>query len=394
MKIKVLRIINRFNLGGPTYNATYLSAFLSDEFETKLIGGRHEKHEGESTFIPDSYNVIYQLIDELQREINPLKDRAALQKIRQIIREFKPDIVHTHASKAGFLGRKAAIKENVPVIVHTFHGHIFHSYFGKFKTQVFKNIERKLAKKSSAIVTISALQRKELVDDLKIIPAEKAHVIKLGFDLSRFQEDNSSKREMFRTKYDLDKEAVCVGIIGRLTAIKNHKMFIEVVDLIADKIQKDVQFIIIGDGEEKVEIERLCKQVEEKYKRSLFKFTSWIKEIDIALAGLDVVALTSLNEGTPVSLIEAQAAGVPVVTTNVGGVRDVVEDGVTGYVIDDIEPLKFAKKLELLINSKEKREKMSQNGWNHVREEFSYTRLCLETENLYKELLAKKGLKK
>mgnify|MGYP002626143434 FL=1 len=132
--IKVLRIINRFNLGGPTYNATYLTAYMSDEFETKLIGGKHEESEGASSFIPEKHGVSYEIVEEMQREISLMADKKALKRVQAIIREFKPDIVHTHASKAGFLGRVAAFREGVPVIVHTFHGHVFHSYFGKLKT--------------------------------------------------------------------------------------------------------------------------------------------------------------------------------------------------------------------------------------------------------------------
>ncbi|MEZ4937084.1 MAG: glycosyltransferase [Crocinitomicaceae bacterium] len=161
-KIKVLRIINRFNLGGPTYNVTFLSRFMSEEFETLLVGGVPDEHETDSLHIPESYGLHPIIIPELKRAINYKEDKKALKKLREIIRDFKPDVVHTHASKAGALGRQAAIKENVPVILHTFHGHVFHSYFGKLKTTFYKTVERRLAKKSTRIICISNKQKEEI----------------------------------------------------------------------------------------------------------------------------------------------------------------------------------------------------------------------------------------
>jgi len=172
-KIKILRIINRFNIGGPTYNATFLTKFLSEDFETLLVGGLPEEGESDSLHIPRSYGIEPILLPELKREPNLFSDRKALKKLKAIIQEFKPDIVHTHASKAGALGRKAAIDCRVPVIVHTFHGHVFHSYFGKFKTWVFKTIERRLATRTTGIIAISERQKNELCLEYRIAPPQK-----------------------------------------------------------------------------------------------------------------------------------------------------------------------------------------------------------------------------
>ena len=219
---KVLRIINRFNLGGPTYNAAYLTKYLAPEFETLLIGGMKDESEGSSEFILKDLGVDYQVIPEMKRSINPFDDLAAYSRIKKIIQEFKPDIVHTHAAKAGALGRQAAYSCNVPVIVHTYHGHVFHSYFGNFKTAVYKTIERNLAKRSSAIIAISDKQKQELAVEHQIAPAEKIHVIPLGFDLNRFHEGLDEKRKEFRAKYHLQDNEIAIGIIGRLTPVKNH----------------------------------------------------------------------------------------------------------------------------------------------------------------------------
>jgi len=190
---KILRIINRFNLGGPTYNAAYLTKYLENDYETLLIGGKHEKSEKSSMHILDNLGLKPIIIEEMQRSIHPIMDRIALKKIKDIIIEFKPDIVHTHAAKAGALGRKAAYELGVKQIYHTFHGHVFHSYFGKIKTNIYKKIERDLAKKSTKIIAISEIQKQELSEVHKICSKEKIEVIPLGFDLKKFYKKMENK---------------------------------------------------------------------------------------------------------------------------------------------------------------------------------------------------------
>ena len=205
-KIKILRIVNRFNLGGPVYNALFLSRFMSDDFETLLIGGAPDIGETDTEHLFNEYGIKPIIIPELRREIRFKHDKKAYQKIKRNIEEYQPDIVHTHASKAGFLGRYAALKCNVPIILHTFHGHVFHSYFGKAKTELFKNIERYLAQKTSGIIAISPAQKEELVDVYKIAKEEKVHLIPLGFDLQKFTENKAEQRAFTREKYKLKEE--------------------------------------------------------------------------------------------------------------------------------------------------------------------------------------------
>ena len=219
---KVLRIINRFNLGGPTYNATFLSRFMDDEFETLLIGGLPEEGETDSLHILEEYGVKPLIIKELKRIPSIKSDREAYEKIKAIIQEFKPDIVHTHAAKAGALGRRAAFACKVPIVIHTFHGHVFHSYFNPIKTHIYKYIEKKLAKKSTAIIAISPIQKHELSRIHKICVPDKIKVIHLGFDLQKFQKNHPFNREDIRNKYQLKNSQVAVAITGRLTKIKNH----------------------------------------------------------------------------------------------------------------------------------------------------------------------------
>ncbi|MGV3613415.1 MAG: glycosyltransferase family 4 protein [Fluviicola sp.] len=384
---KVLRIINRFNIGGPTYNATFLTKFISDDYETLLVGGLPEKDESDSLHILEEYGVKPLLIPEMKRIPNFRSDREAYRKIKQIIEEFQPDIVHTHAAKAGALGRKAAKACGVPVIVHTFHGHVFHSYFGKAKTLLYKIIERRLAKISTGIIAISPIQKEELSSTHGICPAHQIKVIPLGFDLLKFQDRLEEKRVETRKKWKLNEDEVAVAIVGRLAPIKNHGLFLDAIELVAKRGVK-ARFFIVGDGQERTTIEQRAKELESNYDLKI-ELTSWIKDIATFNAGMDIICLSSDNEGTPVSLIEAQASGVPVISTDVGGVKDILSEGETGFVVPKKNPEALSEKLQLLIENKEIRQKMSQNGWNFVRDQFHYTTLVKNMEDYYAELIEK-----
>jgi len=391
--IKVLRIINRFNLGGPTYNAAYLTKYLPSEYETLLVGGVAEKHETDSLHIVKSLNIEPIVLPEMSRAIHPLNDWKAYFKLRKIIKRFRPDIVHTHASKAGLLGRLAAIHENVPVIVHTFHGHIFHSYFHPLVTKTFLNIERYLAKRTSAIVAISELQKRELSQVFKVANENKFEVIPLGLDLRKFAEEKKEKRIKFRSQHNLPENYIVLGIVGRLVPIKNHYLLIDAIQQIKSKINRSFELMIVGDGSER---ENLIQYVQEKnlsYRTNPLGspadvyFTSWIKEMDGAYAAMDIVALSSKNEGTPVSLLEAQAAGKFVVSTNVGGVKDIVHPS-AGIIVEDFNVESFANALLKAIESFEKVNDQIENIVSpKIIEQYSYTRLVENMDNLYKKLL-------
>jgi len=386
---KILRIINRFNIGGPTYNATFLTKYINEEYETLLIGGNPEKDEADSLHILNEYGLDPLLISEMQRIPNFKSDRAAYRKIKQIIQEFKPDIVHTHAAKAGALGRKAAFACKVPVVVHTFHGHVFHSYFGRMKTFLFKMIERRLAAKSDGIIAISDIQKKELSEIHKICPASKIKVIPLGFDLEKFHVNREENRIRTREKFKIEVDEIAIAIVGRLAAIKNHTLFLAVAEEILKKTTKKVRFFIVGDGDERSTIEARVGELNSKFNNKI-EMTSWIKDIGSFNAGIDIMCLTSDNEGTPVSLIEAQAGNLPIVTTDVGGVRDVVLNGETGWIIPPNNVHLFAEKLLLLVEDETERNRISKNGWNFVENKFHFTTLVRNMEEYYQFLLNKK----
>ena len=387
---KILRIINRFNLGGPTYNAAYLTKYLEKDYETILIGGQHEESEKSSLHILDDLGLKPIIIPEMQRSLNPYKDQIALRKIIKIIKEFKPDIVHTHAAKAGALGRRAAYKMGVKQIYHTFHGHVFHSYFGNLKTKVFKEIEKNLAKKSTKIIAISEIQKKELSEIHRICPAEKIEVIPLGFDLTRFNMDKDSKRKKFRKKWNLKENEIAIGIIGRLVPIKNHSFFIDSIKEIIKKSNFPIRAFIVGDGEEKHNLINYVRNINLDYSLdtspATFHFTSWIKEIDEVNSGMDIICLTSLNEGTPVSLIEAQANGKPIVSTKTGGIKNIVLENKTALLSENNDLNSFSQNLLSLVNNSEKRQLFSKYGLEKS-EEFHYSKLINNVKNLYEKSL-------
>lgn len=391
---RILRIINRLNLGGPTYNAAYLTKYLAPEFETMLIAGMKEDSEESSEFIVKQMGIEPIYIPEMKRSINPAQDYKAYKRIKSIIKEFKPDIVHTHAAKAGTIGRLAAKACNVPVIVHTFHGHVFHSYFNSFKTSIFIAIEQYLARKSTKIIAISEHQKKELTKQYHICSESKIAVIPLGFDLERFQENMDLKRKEFRNKYFIDDDEVAIGIIGRLVPIKNHQLFVRALEILLKRTTRKIRAFIIGDGDERKNIEQLASSLNIDFVdfntnpiKATITFTSWIKEIEFAMAGMDIIALTSLNEGTPVSLIEAQAANKPIVSTNVGGIENIVLPNVTALLDYPDKLFGIANNMLWLVENEHIRKQMGEKGWENVNKKFSCTRLVENTRALYKHLL-------
>lgn len=389
---RILRIINRFNLGGPTYNAAYLTKYLPDDFETMLLGGMKDETEDSSQFIVENMGITPTILPEMQREINLLKDIRAYRKIKKIISEFKPDIVHTHASKPGALGRLAAHKMRVPVIIHTFHGHVFHSYFSPTKTRFYKGLERKLAKMSTCIIAISEKQKRELAEEHQICPSEKIEVVPLGFDLHRFQEDISKKREVFREEFSLGDDDIAVSIVGRLVPIKNHELFLEALKWSKERLNRRIKGFIVGDGESRSSLENYCSAIGLTYSSDSdddvdVYFTSWVKNVDFVNAGSDIIALTSKNEGTPVSLIEAQAGNRAIVSTRVGGIEDVVIPDETALLSEPHNPERFKENLLKLAKDDALRRSLGQKGWEFVRDKFHYERLARDVAALYERLL-------
>jgi len=346
-----------------------------------LVGGTKDESEEGSEYIVENLGLKPVIIPEMRREIDLLNDYKAYKRLKEIIREFKPDIVHTHAAKAGALGRLAAISCGVPIIYHTFHGHIFNSfYFGKLKTLFYKIIEQYLAKKSTKIIAISSIQADELVNQHHIFKQEKLLIVPLGFDLQKFQDNVSEKRNSFRKRFCIAEDEIVIAIVGRLVMIKNHTLFLRAIQQVKSKTRKKLRVMIVGDGTERKSIEDKATELNLEFTNAdaaTFKtitFTSWIKDIDWVCAGSDIIALTSLDEGTPVSLIEAQAANKPIVSTNVGGIENVVIPGQTALLSENNQVEPFAANLLELIENDSLRKSMGEKGWEHVKNKFHFTR--------------------
>lgn len=384
--IRVLRIINRFNVGGPVYNVTYLTKFLPKSYETMLIGGCATSTEQDATYILESQGVEYEKLESMSRSIRFFNDLRTFFVLIKLIKSYKPTIVHTHASKAGALGRIAAKIMGVPVIVHTYHGHVFQGYFNPLVTKLVILLERFLGRLSTKIITISPEQQQEIVYKFNIIPVEKTIVIPLGFDLKRFEE-SQTKRDELRYELGISDRQRAVAIVGRLAPIKNHRLFIDAAALVLREYPNEFIFYVVGDGELKTEIKSYIENTHPIVNKNLV-FTSWIADMTTLYPAMDMVCLTSINEGTPVSLIEAQASGVPVISTNVGGVKDIVQANETGVIMEGNTAEELAKHLIQLHLNSSLRMKMSQNARNFVKEKFTYQRLVDDMDRLYKNLLA------
>ena len=351
---RVLRILNRLVIGGPSKNAVYLTRYMQPDFETMLVTGGKEDHEQDADFLATHHGIEPVVIPEMRRPVSFGSDWIAYKKLKKLINNFRPDIIHTHAAKSGALGRMAAKHCDVPVIVHTFHGHVFHSYFNSLKTNFFIRAERYLANFTDSIVAISDVQKKELSERFKIAAGDKFRVIPLGLDLDAFLSDQQTKRQKFRDEFELEENTIAIGIIGRLVPVKNHSLFLKGIKAVLENSNRKVKVFIIGDGESRTFIEQQASVLQIPFSRfpakeQVLVFTSWRNDVDVICAGLDIIALTSLNEGTPVSLIEAQAAGKPVISTRVGGIADVVLENTSALLSEIGDSNKFSEKMLRLV---------------------------------------------
>lgn len=398
-KPKLLIILNRFVIGGQAADTIPLAWHLKNDFEILILYGEKEKDEIEPSFLLLMYpGILLKKIKYLKRSLNPFIDVLAFFHIFSVIRDFKPSIVHTHGSKPGLLGRLAAYISGVPVIIHTFHGHFFHSYFSKRISRFIAFLERSIGKITTRSIALSDSQKNELVSEYKIFPASKIAVIPLGFAFPN-QENSEALRESFRKKYSIKEEDVAIGIVSRIVPVKNHSFFVNVIaEILGSFTASPVAFFIIGDGELRKQVEEELSQKKVSFSNSTIDvktrvvFTSWLTNIPEVMNGLDIVTLTSLNEGTPLSIIEAQFFKKPVITTNAGGVKDSMKDGITGFLIRQNDITTFCEKLRLLIDNKELRSTMGKAGNKFATVTFSKHKEVTLTKNLYLSLLEERGI--
>lgn len=389
--VKVTRIISRLNIGGPAIQAITLTRELErDGFTTHLIRGSEAPAEGNMDYLAAQLGVRPTLVRSLRRNPGP-GDVRALGALVRLLRADRPQIVHTHAAKGGTLGRLATLiafprAASRPLLVHTYHGHSLTGYFSPRTARFYRAIEHALAPATDRLVAVSKEVQDELVG-LGVAPAAKFTVIPLGFDLSPFTSDDDERwarrRARLRGAWGIASEELVVTLIARLVPIKRVDRFISAAFALASL--PGVRFVIVGDGELR---EQLQASIHARELGERLIWAGFRRDIPDVCYASDVVVLTSDNEGTPVSLIEAQAAAVPVVATNVGGVRSVVLDGETGYVVRVRDTERLAVRIAALLHHPELRARMGAAGRAHVCANFTLERLAADHVRLYRELIA------
>ncbi len=410
--MKVVRIIARLNVGGPARHVAWLtSATQQAGIESLLVAGTLPHGEDDMTHFATAQGVVPVIVHEMSREIS-LKDAVTVWKLFRLFRRECPDIVHTHTAKAGTVGRIAGwfYHWTTPAakcrFVHTYHGHIFHSYYGSLKTKLFLTIEKMLARMATdRIVVISPQQYREIHEQFGVGRAAQFSVIPLGLDTKVFA-DWAARRDAARARLGAEDGDILVGIVGRLTEIKNHQLFLEAIARFRDERGTRgarVRFIIIGDGHLRRDLETQARALGV---REWISFTGLRDDPENFYAALDVVALTSLNEGTPLTLIEAMANARAVVATAVGGVVDLVGEpveaareetvgeGGAGYTVCErgisVRPRDrdaFSRALLRLVEDGELRRAMGARGRMFVETNYSKERLVADVLSLYEELL-------
>jgi glycosyltransferase involved in cell wall biosynthesis len=398
--MKIVRIIARLNVGGPARHVVWLTKNLqSEEFQSVLLTGTVPDGEEDMNYFAAENGVAPVYIPEMSRELSA-KDIVSLWKVfRRIMRE-KPDIIHTHTAKAGTVGRVAGffyrwLAWRDVKMVHTYHGHVFHSYYGKRKTALFLFIERTLARFTDKIIAISNQQKAEINEKFGVGRNAQFAVVQLGIDLSPFA-DEAAKRHLLREETGASDEEILVGFVGRLTEIKNIPLLLRAARLYKDEKTPDspkLKFVIIGDGHLRAELEAEAARLDV---RDVVHFTGNRSDTDVFYAGLDIVALTSLNEGTPLSLIEAMANGRTFVSTTVGGVADLLGETIEskddfrvcerGVGIASGDANALCQGLIYLAANENLRKTLGANGRAFVRENYSKERLTADIINLYRDL--------
>jgi glycosyltransferase involved in cell wall biosynthesis len=388
-KIRILRVIGRLNVGGAAIHVVNLCAGLNPErFDQLLVVGSENPAEGSMLDYALARGVQPHVIAEIVTafSLTP-RDVKALAKLYLLMRRERPHIVCTETAKAGFLGRLAGRLAGVPVIVHTFHGHVFHGYYGPVKNWLMRRMERSLARITDRLVTVSEQVKRDLIA-YGVAAEEKIAVIPLGFDLDPFLNSHILRGE-FRREIGLSEEHKLVGIVGRLFPIKNHILFLESAARIAAH-EPAARFVIVGDGVLRPGLER---QTRETNIADRVLFTGWRRDLPRIYADLDILVVSSDNEGTPVSAIEAMAAGCPVVATRVGGLPDLIDDQRTGGLVPSRDAKALASAVLHLLRSPGLTQALRRNAIEAVRQRFTVTRLVREMDHLYTELLEEKAIK-
>lgn len=391
----VMVIINRLVIGGTAINSLEVIGALKSHYHIILVTG--SKNEDEFELPLDEQDTAgYELvrIPGLQRKINPFRDLKAFLALRSLIARKKPSIVHTIGAKPGFLGRLAAKICRVPIIIHAYHGHVFSAYFNPVLSAILVRIERLSARWTTTIISVSKKQVDELTGKYQIASKHKMIHLPIGINQQNFHDEAGEKRAAFRQKYLLNDDEIAIGIVGRIVPVKDHLFFLNIVEQTMRKNLK-IRYFIIGDGgklRRKLENLATGKGIDHTYfpehpRKAFLTFTSWLNKMDVAMAGLDIITLTSKNEGTPLSIIEAGLMSKPVIATDVGAVDEVMLPGISGFITRHGDQDSFVGRLVSLIKSPSLRVKMGTEGRKYTSGRYSLPTQVKATIELYDGLL-------
>ena len=388
--IRVLRVIARLNMGGPAIHVANLAAGLETRgYHTTLVAGSLARGEDSMAFLAERLGVDVVSVAELQREVSVLHDARSVLRVAELIRSERPHILHTHTAKAGAIARAAALLAGgarPPVVLHTFHGHVLKGYFDAGRTAFFRHVERTLARASDVLVAVSPEVRDELVE-LGVAPYEKFVVIRLGIPLEERLGGPAADSD-YRRLYGIPAGAFVVGWVGRMTGVKATGAVLEIVRVARER-GVDAVLCMVGDGPDREGLERLAHEL--GIARHCY-FVGYQSDVAGYYRLFDTFLLPSVNEGTPVSAIESLASGTPVVANRVGGVPDVVRDGVDGFLVEPGDAQAAAERLATLAADPGLRARLGESGRERVLARYSVSRLVDDIDRLYRSLLAAKGL--
>ncbi len=381
--VRILRVITRLNIGGPAVHVLHLHEHTAaGRYESRMVAGIEESSEGSYLALHRGMQDGIAVLPSLGREIRPLRDARALALVISHIRRFRPDIVETHTAKAGAIGRVAAAICRVPVLIHVYHGHVLHGYFSPAPTRFFVEIERRLARHSSCLLAVSDQVRSDLLA-LGIGTKNRFEVMPLGLDLERFRSVDGRRGEL-RAELGLGAAPV-IGIVARLAPVKAHDVFLRAAGALRERMP-DVRFVVVGDGEMRASLEALASDLG---LGACLAFVGWRSDIARVYADLDLVVLSSRNEGSPIALIEAMAAGRNVVATAVGGVPDVVRHGETGLLVSPDDPAALSASMEEMLRAEpSRRAAMAAAARDDAFDRFGIDRLLADIDRLYTTLLS------
>lgn len=384
--IKVLRVIARLNVGGPALHVAYLTAGLAERgYETTLVAGTLARGEESMADVSSARGVKIEPLSELHREIGPLRDAKAILRLAKLIRRERPTILHTHTAKAGAVGRIAALlagSARPPIVVHTFHGHVLRGYFNPLTTLGFRTLERWLARVTTALVAVSPEVRDDLVK-LRVAPAAKFTVVRLGIELDERTDSDDDIRAETRRQLGVGPDAFLVGWVGRMTAVKRTDDVVRALRGLVDR-GVDAYLCLVGDGPDRDHLERFAQELG-VVRRCLF--VGYQTDVARFYSAIDALLLPSVNEGTPVSVIESLAARRPAVATRVGGTPDVIRDGVDGFLVEVGDAEALSERLAELAADPERRARMGAAGRKRVLGRYAVERLVDDVDRLYRSLL-------